>query len=112
VSALEVSIFEHREAGKPCSESCGTDWLNEENQKLALENVRHRFGERVKLNFYNLADPEVREKFPEILHKVEKEGLYLPLLMIEGEVKISGYFDLRMLLDMIEVAGEVSRGRL
>lgn len=109
---MEVLIFEHREAGKPCSEACGTDWLNEENQKLAQESISRRFGEEVNLRFYNLADPGVREQFPEILHKVENEGLYLPLLVINGEVKISGYFDLRMLLDMVEVAGEVSRGRL
>ncbi|MBF8304490.1 MAG: hypothetical protein HW399_865, partial [Dehalococcoidia bacterium] len=33
-----------------------------------------------------------------------------PLLVINGEIRISGFFDTRMLLDMVDAEGELSRG--
>lgn len=107
-SVLRVFIFEDREAGKPCAEDCGVDWLKAENQQLAQRLVKQRFGEQVQLHFVNLHHPGERERYPQVLRRVAEENMFLPLLEINGEVKINGYFDMRMLTDMIEVAREVA----
>lgn len=102
---LRVTVLEDRAQGKPCAEGCGTDWLLAENQKLALDMVSRNFGEGVELGFINLA--EAPQGYPQLRERLKAEELLLPLLLINDEVKISGYFDLRMLRDMIEVAREV-----
>ncbi len=106
-STMEVVVVEHREMGKPCTEGCGTDWLVEENQRLAHEIVQRAFGPGVSLRFVNLAEPAAQEANRELMERVRSEGLPLPALLINGEVKIAGYFDLRMLNDMIDVAREL-----
>ena len=100
-------MVEHREMGKPCTEGCGTDWLVEENQRLAHEVVERAFGPGVSLRFVNLAEPAAQEANRELMERVRSEGLPLPALLINGEVKIAGYFDLRMLNDMIGAAREL-----
>lgn len=102
---LQVLVLEDRKLGKPCTEGCGTDWLLPDNQKLAQEMVARNFGPEVELNFVNLA--EAPESYPQFRERLASEGLLLPLLLINNEVKISGYFDFRMLRDMVEVAREV-----
>lgn len=104
---LQVVIFEDREQGKPCNESCGVDWLKEENQELAQQLIARNFGDGVQLRFVNLAEPGAEQQHSAMIARIVGEQLLLPALVINGEVKISGYFDLRMLRDMIEVAQEV-----
>lgn len=107
-ATLEVLVVEHRDMGKPCAEGCGTDWLVEDNQRLAQQVVERAFGPRVKLRFVNLADPAAQESSRELMEQVRSQGLTLPALIINGEVKIAGYFDLRMLNDMIDAAMELA----
>ena len=104
---MDVVVLEHRKMGKPCTEGCGTDWLVEENQKLAQELVEKAFGTGVSLRFVNLAEPGAEDANHEIVEKVRTEGMVLPALVINGEVKIAGYFDLRMLNDMIDATSDL-----
>lgn len=103
---LQVVILDHS-GKKICPESCGTDWLKEENRFLAKERIKQRFGEGVKIEFFDLKDDIAKREFPELIEKAEKEVLYLPILLINGQVRISGYFDIRMLLDMVEAEREL-----
>lgn len=105
---LEVLVVEHRLMGKPCAEACGTDWLVEENQKLAQQMVARAFGTAVKLRFVNLAELYAQEANRELMEQVRAQGLTLPALIINSEVKIAGYFDFRMLNDMIDAALELA----
>ena len=41
------------------------------------------------------------------MDKVQAGELLLPLLMINGQVRIVGDFDVRMLVDMIDAQGEL-----
>lgn len=107
-TTMEVVVVEHREMGKPCSEACGTDWLLEENQKLAHEIVERSFGPGVSLRFVNLAEPAAQEANRGLVDQVRAEEMPLPALLINGEVKIAGYFDFRMLNDMIDAARELT----
>jgi disulfide oxidoreductase YuzD len=108
VKLTEVIILDQI-GGKWCPEGCGVDWLKEENRNLARESIKQRFGDRVRIDFFDLQDPSIKQRFPQLVEKIKEESLYLPILLINGEVRISGYFDFRMLLDMVEAEGELTR---
>ena len=108
---LKVTIIDRKgEAGKLCAEGCGVDWTQEENRNLARQNLRGFFGDRVQVEFLDLDAPSTQEAFQDIARRVQENDLLLPVLVVNGEVRISGFFDFRMLRDMVEVAGELGRG--
>ncbi len=106
---LNVAIIEQAANAKLCSESCGVNWLKPEPQKDAGERLRKLYGNSVNIEFLDLDIPEVRQKHGGWLKRVKEENLLLPLLVINGEIRISGFFDTRMLLDMVDAEGELSR---
>ena len=100
--ALRVAIFDRKgEAGKLCAEPCGVDWTEEENQRLARQNLRQFFGDGVELEFYDAGEAP-----PDIARGLKEGGLILPLLVINGKVRLQGFFDFRRLRDMVEAVGE------
>ena len=105
--ALRVAVFDRKgEAGKFCAEHCGVDWTDQENQKLARQNLRQFFGDGVELEFLDLSQPGVEEVHPDIARGLKEGGLLLPLLVINGKVRLQGFFDFRRLRDMVEAVGE------
>ncbi|HLE02873.1 MAG TPA: hypothetical protein VI877_05225 [Dehalococcoidia bacterium] len=100
--ALRVAVFDRKgEAGKPCAEHCGVDWTDQENQKLARQNLRQFFGDMVELEFH-----DAEQAPPDIARGLKEGGLLLPLLVINGRVRLQGFFDFRRLRDMVEAVGE------
>jgi len=90
-----------------CQAGCGWDWSQPEHLKLADERLQSRYGAKVQLDYVDLAqlgspplaDCEVGE--------LEEEAPF-PRLVVNGRVKIAGDFDLRMLLDAVEVVAEMA----
>ena len=109
-SLIRVDILEQKENAKLCTENCGVDWLSPQPQQEATERLRHIYRDSVQIHFLDLGNLQVRQEHGQWLKRVEEEGLLLPLLVIDGEVRISGFFDMRMLLDMIEAERELGRG--
>lgn len=107
---IKVAVYEQLDNAKMCSESCGVNWLKLEPQKDARERLQKIYGDSVKIEFFDLDTPENRQKHSDWLKRVKEENLLLPLLVINGEVRISGFFDTRMLLDMVDAEGELARG--
>ncbi len=107
---LNIAIFEHQELSKPCLEGCGTNWLEEGNQHLAKESLKRCFGEKVAVNFYDLAQTATQQRFADIIHMAEEQSLCFPLLVVNGKVRISGFFDQRMLLDMLDAEEDLQFG--
>ena len=105
-----VAIYEQNANAKLCTESCGVNWLIPEPQKDARDRLRQAHGDSVKIEFFDLDIPEVRQKHGEWLKRVKQDNLLLPLLVINDEIRISGFFDTRMLLDMVDAEGELGRG--
>jgi hypothetical protein len=99
---LKVAVFDRKgEAGKFCAEPCGVDWTDQENQRLARQNLRQFFGDRVELEFL-----DTEQAPPDIARGLKEGGLLLPLLVINGRVRLQGFFDFRRLRDMVEAVGE------
>jgi len=86
--ALRVAVFDRKgQAGKFCAERCGVDWTDYGNQRLARQNLRQFFGEGVELEFHDAGEAP-----PDIARRLEEGGLLLPLLVINGRVRLPGIF--------------------
>ena len=82
-----------------CEVGCGMDWSSAENLALADQQIEARFGDRVRLKYLDLS--EAVTVLDEQLHqRIRNEKL--PMLVINGEPRIAGLFDMRMLLDAVE----------
>jgi disulfide oxidoreductase YuzD len=103
---LKVVIL-HDRAGEACDVSCGMDWSLPENRQLAAERLKERFGLELEAEYVEVSDPKAAQKYPEILEKLKKEKVPTPLLVINDAIRISGYFDIRMLVDMVEAEMEM-----
>ena len=88
-----------------CQVGCGWDWSQPEALKLAQERLHSRYGSQVQLDYIDLArsgSPPQAECQTE-----EMEEARFPRLLINSKMKIAGDFDMRMLLDAVEVESEI-----
>jgi hypothetical protein len=88
-----------------CSAECGFDWSLAENRRLAEQQIKERFGGEVQLGYIDLSRPAADDATLEWQRNAE--GMSLPLLVVNGKLRISGRFDIRMLMDVLEVAMEI-----
>ena len=101
---IKITIVDDSKAGK-CDVGCGPDWSAAETVALAERRVRDRFGDNIELEYLDLSGPAASHS--ELNHRIRKENLFLPLLLIDGELRVSGQFDIRLLLDAVEAEIEV-----
>jgi hypothetical protein len=91
-------------AARGCAVDCGIDWSKPGQIDAARREVRSRFGDRVSLDYVDLPgakdSPAVREM------KRSLRGMPSPVLLADGRPRIAGEFDLRQLMDVIEVGLE------
>ena len=92
---------------KDCDASCGTDWSSGESLELAEKQVNNRFGDQVRLKCYDLTGKDKDETLIGWREKIENENLSVPLLVLNGRLRISGNFDIRQMLDVIEAELEI-----
>lgn len=90
-----------------CEARCGLDLSSPEALKSTAEHLRKLFGSRVKLEFAAL---EAIQAGPssEIAERVKSGSLVLPLLLINGRPRVSGYFDLHLLQESIQAEIEMA----
>ncbi len=103
---IQVVIIDGSNRQK-CDGYCGLDWSSAETIRQANERIKAIFGDRVKLKFLDLSQPGESNQEPP--PKVSSQELSRPLLLINGEVRISGQFDIRMLLDAISAEIEIKQ---
>jgi disulfide oxidoreductase YuzD len=103
---LEVTII-NNPVRQDCDASCGTDWSLKESLELAVEQVRNRFGEKVHLTYFDLIKHEKTEFLIEWDKKIINENLMVPLLVLNGHLRITGNFDIRQMMDVIEAELEI-----
>lgn len=90
--------------GERCDTDCGVDWSSVEAITLARQRIKDRFGDRVQLDYIDLSKP-VSGRALELNQRIK--DLPLPSLVINGESRISGQFDIRLLLDAIDAEIEI-----
>ena len=103
---IEIIILDNRKLAE-CDAGCGIDWSKEEAMTLAGQRLAGRFGDGVQLKYVDLAGPVVDNHILQLQQKVRDENLPLPLLLVNGQPRISGLFDIRMLLEAVETEIEI-----
>jgi len=89
-----------------CGVGCGADWSDPEVLGLAAERAAARFGDGVGIEYTDLARGELKPELAGWRSEVSRLSLGFPLLLLNGRVKIAGDFDIRRLMDVIEVEVE------
>jgi len=103
---IQVTIVDDSQ-GVKCDALCGVDWSSTEAISLATERIKDRFGDRIQLEYLDLSKPITNHHALELSQQVRDKDLSLPLLVIDGQPRISGQFDIRQLVDAIEVEVEI-----
>ncbi|MFC1979372.1 hypothetical protein ACFLVS_00620 [Chloroflexota bacterium] len=105
-AAVQITIVDDSRREK-CDFRYGIDWSSDEVIVQASDRVKDRFGSKIKLDYLDLAKPATNRYALELSRRARKEALPLPLLVVNGQPRISGEFDIRLLLDAVETELEI-----
>ena len=101
---MQIIIIDNSKI-RQCEVNCGVDWSSGEAITLANQRLKDRFGDRAQLEYVDLSEVMNSHRALELNRKIK--DLPLPLLFINGELRISGQFDIRLLLDAIDAEVEI-----
>jgi len=90
-----------------CEARCGLDLSSPETFKSTVGVLRKLFGSRVKLEYAGLKAVEAGP-LAETGERLKSGDLVLPLLLVNGRPRISGYFDLHSLQEVIQAEVEMA----
>lgn len=99
---------------KECEAECGMDWSSPEAIPLANRRIKERFGDKgdkIGLVYLDLSKEVTNPEALEWNEAVKNRNLMLPLLLTNGQLRTSGQFDIRQLLDVIEAEIEIGAQR-
>ena len=100
---ISLTIFDDSN-GEYCS-SCG------ESVELVIEHLREKYGDEVTIEHLDFAEPAICLRYQEIANRVKEGELMLPLVAIDGVLRLSGALGYRTVVEAIETQKEVGRGR-
>jgi len=104
---IQVTVVDDSTSEK-CDAHCGVDWSSVEAITLACQRIKDRFGNKIQLEYLDLSKPIANHHSLELVQGIKNKDLSLPLLLINGESRISGQFDVRLLLDAINAELELN----
>lgn len=84
---------------KACDVDCGADWMQPEVMQEARQALERRFGESVTLAFVGAAAGDATHQY--------RTDRGMPMLAINGTVRLYGRFDLRQMMDAVETEREI-----
>ena len=105
---IQVAIV-YDSKGERCNVDCGIDWSSTEIIALTSQRIKERFDDRVELGYVDLSKPSTNHRALKLNQATKNENLPLPLLVIDGQVRISGQFDIHLLLDAIDAEIEIKQ---
>jgi len=92
---------------KDCDAGCGTDWSSPDALALATRQVTDRFGGEAVLDYLDLANKTGDSQANDWRQKIRERNLSVPLLLINGHLRIAGQFDIRQVIDAVEAEMEM-----
>lgn len=102
---LPVSIIIDSRRKAWCEGECGLDWSKPDNQSMAIREMQTAFGNTVALTFCDLANSG--NCGARVSAEEKDSGTpSLPVLAINGNPRITGLFDVRMMCLVVEAALE------
>ena len=103
---IQVTIIDDSK-GEKCDARCGVDWASEGALALAKRRIKDRFGDRIRLEYLDISESSASRRASELVPGIKSKDRPLPMLLVNGETRIPGQFDIRQLLDVIEVETEL-----
>jgi len=103
---IQITIIDDSK-GEKCDARCGVDWSSAEAITLASRRIKDEFGNKIRLEYLDLSKSMATHRALELTQRIRNETLSLPLLMIDGKPRISGQFDIRLLLDAVNAELEI-----
>ncbi len=103
---IQITIIDDSRR-EECEAECGVDWSSPETTALASQRIKNRFGDKLQLAYLDLAKTVANHDALEWNEIINNRNLSLPLLLLNGQLRISGQFNLRQLLDTIEAEIEI-----
>ncbi len=103
---IQITILDDRR-GEKCDAECGIDWSSAEAIALASQRIKDRFSDKVNLEYLDLSQATANHDALKWSQAIKDKKLPLPLLLINGQLRISGQFDIRQLMDAIEAEIEL-----
>ena len=103
---IQISIIDDS-SREECDVGCGEDWSSPAILALAEQRIKDRFGDKIRLQYLDLSETIPNHDALEWNTVIKQKNLPLPLLVVNGHPRISGLFDIRQLLDTIEVEIEM-----
>ncbi|MBI2865812.1 MAG: DUF1462 family protein [Chloroflexi bacterium] len=95
----------HQHAG-----SCGMGCVPPETWEFLQKRLQERYEGTVALEYVDLSQPGGRGRHPGLEEQITARNLALPVVAIDGAVRLSGMVDYRTLSDVIEVEWEMRHG--
>ena len=103
--SIHVTIIDDTRS-KKCEGCCGLDLSSPGEIASTTELLKKLYGKGIRLEYLDLGNSSISNSHPEIAEMARLEKL--PLLLINGKPRISGYFDLRLLKDAIQAEIEMN----
>ena len=103
---IQIAIVDDSRSER-CEAHCGVDWSSAETIALASQRIKERFGDRIHLEYLDLSNPRINYQALELNQGIKNKELPLPVLVVNGHPRISGQFDIRQLLDVIDAEVEI-----
>ena len=103
---IQVAILDDSRSQK-CEGQCGMDLSSPQELKTIAKLLKKIYGESVQLEYRDLGGSSVEDSLLAIAEQASLDALPLPLLLINGKPRISGYFDLRLMQDVIQAEMEI-----
>ena len=101
-----VTVIDDVGADK-CDGHCGLEFSSPQVIEQVTELLSDLYGETVHLEYLDLSGSLAGNLYPEMVERVRIEGLPLPLLLINGNLRVSGYFDIHLLKSVIQAEMEM-----
>lgn len=105
---IQLTILDDSQ-GEKCEAGCGLDFSLPDVFRSTAEVLSKLYGENVRLEFLDLVEPSVSKANPGIVERVRSGSLSLPILLINGRLRISGYFDIHLLQKALQAHIEIER---
>jgi disulfide oxidoreductase YuzD len=102
---IRVTIFDHSEE-EHCSGLCRVAWSVEE-VAFVTEHLKRKYGNEIEVEYIDLAESPQNS---DVMEKIRTKNIPLPVVAINGVLKLSGSVEIRAIKEAIEAQIEVGCG--
>lgn len=69
---------------------------------MTAQSLRHEYGDRVRVEYADLADEQTREKYASALEEIKKKYLRFPVTEVDNRLISSGFIDYWEIVSVVE----------